>query len=107
MRESLVVPACLAAFVAAGGITYALSGDDQPQGITRPAQLAANSAGGPLGPAGPAACSLTFTIPGKAWGRPLTFHYSPSILRPTRLEHVCVSYPAGGGTLATVTLSKP
>lgn len=39
--------------------------------------------------------------PGKQWsGR---WHYSPAILKPTRIERYCITYPAGR-TLVKVTV---
>lgn len=45
------------------------------------------------------------SLPGKAWGTPAVFHYNRAILKPTRIEHYCVSYPAVGGTLVKVSIT--
>jgi hypothetical protein len=76
----------------------------QPAALLAPAGSALLGPNGPAGPTGVSGCAFSFTVPGKAWGG--RFHWSPAILKPTKLEHVCVSYP-GRGTLATVKVTAP
>lgn len=101
MKQLAALTAAAVAATGVYGLTRVL-GNDQPRGVSQPIALAAPAVTGPNGLTGPAVCAVTFTVPGKQWNG--VFHYSPTILKPTRLEKVCVTYPAAGGTLASVSV---
>lgn len=64
------------------------------------------SAPAPKGVIGEAVVGNCHTVPGKFWnGR---WHYSIAILRPTRIETYCVTYPATGAvrTLVKVSIAR-
>lgn len=64
------------------------------------------SAPAPKGVIGEAVVGNCHTVPGKFWSG--QWHYSLAILRPSRIETYCVTYPASGAvrTLVKVSIAR-
>lgn len=94
MNRAVPIAAALAAVGATAvvGLTVKAS---HPHAIGSPAAVFGQRT--PL-TAPPTKC---MTVPAKMWAG--TWHYSTLILKPTRIERYCVSYPPAGGTRVNVT----